>query len=327
MKFRDKLKAIFFVKIVKPRVNKLYRKENSIAERTNAITANEQSPNRFDIPLSLVNHVEQGKKHSLITPTTARHLLSNIRNIGKSVDSLKKNPKEPIDSINEQFLQSLLTFSKEQGTASIGFTKLPQKLIFREKAVLHDNAIVLTMEMDKKKIAKAPHKETVNMVLGTYDKLGITTNKIAKFLRKHGYSAHTSHPLGGIVLYPPLAQQAALGWVGKHGLLITPEFGPRVRLAAIFTNIKNLPFAEDNPHNWIPEYCATCGNCIKNCPTKAVFEEPIKHENGLVSHIDGNKCFPYFAENYGCSVCIKVCHFNLIGYEKLRSKIKDKEVE
>lgn len=197
-------------------------------------------------------------------------------------------------------------------------------MIFKEKAVLHDNAIVLVLEMDKDKIAKSPSRETVGMVMNTYNNLGIAANKIAKFLRNHGYSAHASHPLGGIVLYPPLASSAGLGWHGRHGLLITPEFGPRVRLAAVFTNITNLPYAEENPHSWIPKQCETCGKCIKSCPPKSLYEQPIIKENGLKTHNDSTKCFPYFTGNYGCSICIKVCPFSTTGYKKLHEKIMKK---
>ncbi len=321
MKIGLKIKRAFFRRVVKPSVKKLYVKEDAIAEQPEAITANEQSPSRFDIPLNIVEFVEQGNEQSLMINKTTNLMRSCIKNIRISLDSISKNAQNPKETIDDIFLQELKEFCKNQGIANIGFTKLPRKLIFKDKAVLHDNAIVLVMEMDEKSIAKAPHRDTIIMIMETYNNLGIMANKVASFLRDHGYSAHASHPLGGIVLYPPLAKSAGLGWFGRHGLLITPEFGSRVRLAAVFTNITNLPFATENHHKWIPEYCATCGNCIKSCPPKAIYEKPIKQENGLLTHIDNERCFPYFASNYGCTVCIRVCPFSTTGYEKLKTKI------
>jgi epoxyqueuosine reductase QueG len=125
--------------------------------------------------------------------------------------------------------------------------------------VLYDNAIILAMEMSKEIIDKAPSQATLNMVFDTYDGLGITANKLAAFLRDQGYAAQADHPLGGLVLFPPLAQKAGIGWVGKHGLLITQEYGPRVRLAAVYTNVENFPVAESNNHEWVGDYCEKCG--------------------------------------------------------------------
>lgn len=211
---------------MKPNILKLYRKENGMVDRQNTITSTEQSPNRFDIPMNLIEHVEQGKPNNIMNRSTVRPMISNIKNINKSYDSLRKNSEKPREKITDAILEELREFGKKHGIVNLGFAKLPHHLIFKEKAVLHDNAIVLVLEMDKDKIAKSPSRETVKMIMHTYNNLGIAANKIATFLRNYGFSAHASHPLGGIVLYPPLAQSAGLGWHGRHGLLITPEFGP-----------------------------------------------------------------------------------------------------
>lgn len=57
---------------------------------------------------------------------------------------------------------------------------------------------------------------------------------------------------------------------------------------------------------------------MKKCPEEAIFEEPIMHENGLLTHIDSRKCVPYFAGHYGCSVCIKVCPFSSRDYTEIK---------
>ncbi|NHJ33448.1 MAG: hypothetical protein FK732_11355 [Asgard group archaeon] len=324
MKLGSRIKRMLYRRIMKPRILKLYEKEHALTVRSDTIPATEQSPERFDIPMNIIEHTEQGKPNNLINRLTIRPMISNIRNINKSIDSITKNSQKPKEKITDAILDELKEFCTKQGIVNFGFTKLPHKLIFKEKAVLHDNAIVLVLEMDKEKIAKSPSRDTVGMVMHTYNNLGIAANKVASFLRSYGFSAHATHPLGGLVLFPPLASSAGLGWFGRHGLLITPEFGPRVRIAAVFTNITNLPYAEKNPHDWIPKYCVTCGNCIKQCPPKALREHPIKNENGLMTHNDSQKCFPYFIANYGCTICIKVCHFTIIGYEKLHKKVMKK---
>jgi epoxyqueuosine reductase len=317
MKLGVRIKKLFYRRFMKPSIEKIYRKEEALTEKTGVITANNLSPVRFDIPLHIIDFVERGNKNNLMNRSTILPMLSNVRNINKSIDSLKKNENKKKVKIDDVFLKNLKEFCMDQGLASIGFTKLPRHLIFKHKAVLFENAIVLVMEMDKDRIALAPHRKTVKMIMQTYNKLGIAANKITVYLRKNGYAAQASHPLGGIVLYPPLAKDAGLGWLGRHGLLITPEFGPRVRLAAVFTNIVNLPDHSNNAHSWIKDYCATCGICIKKCPPSAIKEQAIQQKNGLITHIDGEICFPYFAQNYGCTICVKVCPFSTLSYDKL----------
>ena len=165
------------------------------------------------------------------------------------------------------------------------------------------------------------------MIMETYDSLGKAANKVTDFLRKHGYSAMAGHALGGMAQYPPLAQKAGLGWIGKHGLLITPEFGPRLRLAAVYTSIENLPFSESNEHEWIADYCECCGVCARRCPPKAIYETPIVHSPERVTHIDREACFPYFIEHYGCSICIKVCPFNRRDYSDIKDRFETRAVK
>ena len=107
--------------------------------------------------------------------------------------------------------------------------------------------------------------------------------------------------------------------MGTSGLIITPEHGPRVRLAAVLTNIENLPFGTHNAHAWIEDFCAQCGVCIRECPPQAIYDEPLRHKTGRITCVDNDRCFPYFSDYHGCSVCIKVCPFNNTSYDKIKA--------
>jgi epoxyqueuosine reductase QueG len=245
-------------------------------------------------------------------------MFSIMRNMRKSVHSLPKNPFNPQRIAPEGFFQEFDSFAKSLGVSHVGFTKIDSKHVFQDMAVLYENAFVLAMEMDKDRIDIAPSYETMAMIMDTYDKLGIAANKIADYLRKLGYGAHATHPLGGLALYPPLGQMSGIGFHGRHGLIITPEFGPRVRLTAVFTSIQNIPNPETNEHEWIREYCDTCLKCVKMCPAKAILGVPIPRESGKLTYTDRTKCFPYFTENFGCSICIRVCPFSEGTYAQIK---------
>jgi epoxyqueuosine reductase len=255
----------------------------------------------------------------LDTMTVMRGTFSGLRQTFKDLD---ENPDEPLRLVEDGFLKDFEEYARSLGIASIGYAKLPVEYIFKDKAVLFRDAIVLSMEMDREKMSMAPSAETQKMVLETYRDLGYVTNKLAGYLREKGYSVQASHPLGGPALYLPLGELAGMGYHGRHGLLITPELGPRHRLSAIYTSIENLPYTDVNEHEWIADFCRTCGRCIQTCPGKAIREEPVHNSNGTITHIDNTKCFPEFSGNYGCSVCIKECLFNTGSYEENKSGFK-----
>ncbi len=77
-----------------------------------------------------------------------------------------------------------------------------------------------------------------------YAKLGKAMNDIARWLRSKGIKCQPNHPVGGLVLFPALAAKAGMGWQRKMGLLITPEFGVRQRLAAIFIDKAYFKFTD-----------------------------------------------------------------------------------
>ena len=304
-----------FEKVGVPEFEKIIEIENALIEEEGVLGFSSKSAPRFDIP------IEASKRKGVnlfITPRILPHILSSAKNIRKSFKNLKLNPLKPKMKISSNDLDELKKFAESEGICDIGFTKVPQELIFHKKSIIYDNAIVLAMKMDNQMINTAPSKKAIKNIWYTYDYLGRATLKIADFLRNKGYSSQASHPLGGLVLYPRLAEKAGLGSFGKAGLLITPVNGPTVRLASVFTSIQNLPITEGNEHSWIGEYCKTCLKCIKNCPPQAILKDPIKHDTGRVTHIDNTKCFPYFADNYGCSICIKVCPFNNFSYNDLK---------
>ncbi|KMO49645.1 epoxyqueuosine reductase, partial [Lacticaseibacillus rhamnosus] len=81
-----------------------------------------------------------------------------------------------------------------------------------------------------------------------------------------------------------VAQRAGLGFIGKNGLLITPEFGSYVYLGEIITNIK---FAPDEPMSC---QCGTCTRCIDFCPPHALLGD---------GRMNGQRCLSYQTQTKG----------------------------
>jgi len=321
MKFSSKVLHIIVDPFLRILSNYLHKLENEVALNDGSVKGDGKSPVRFEI---IGESFKLHDDHPPIAgfPGSVPYVTSSILNIRKSVVELKNNPMPGNTEISKEQLDQLKTYSKSLGVDEVGYTTIPQEWIFRDKAIQYNHAIVLVLEMDKKRMDLAPNLDTAVMVHETYDHLGRASNRIAAWLREKGFAAHAGHPLMGMALYPPIAQSAGLGWRSISGLLITPQFGPRVRLAAVFTDIQNLPVFEGNEHEWILEYCNICRRCINECPPKAIYDNPIYHDNGLVTSIDNSKCFPYFENYHGCSICIKVCPFNNTPYEDLKSNIE-----
>ncbi|MHA1978149.1 MAG: 4Fe-4S dicluster domain-containing protein [Candidatus Hodarchaeales archaeon] len=324
------LKSRFVKKMLKSfgkkNFQQLVEQEKQITEIPDTNKSVKDSPTRFEIVFEALEYpADQLKLFSSLR--TMKEIPSIMRNIKKSLNSIEQNPKAPNNTITNTFLQQFEDYAKSLNVASVGYTRLPKKLIFKEKAVIHDNVIVLSMEMDKEKIERAPSGKTAAMIMQTYNNLGKASNKLTDFLRKHGYSAQAGHPLGGLVLYPPLAESANLGYRGKHGLIITPEHGSRVRLTAIYTNIQNLPFAKQNDYKQIQEFCEKCFRCVRKCPGFAIRDYPIRNPNGLLTHIENKNCFPVFLEYHGCSICLKECPFSRVEYNKLMRQFSTQSLD
>jgi epoxyqueuosine reductase len=310
------------LKIIQRKVSHWFDLERSLTKVPDCYRSIEGSPEKTwpdpdkiplggEIPFSIRNIFIVG-----------RYLKSSIHQGVKSIQSLDRNPSMPKSTISPEVLQEFEIHAKSLGIGAIGYARLPRQLVFKDRAVLYDNVIVILKEMDKDKIAQAPSVATFKMVFETYDSLGKIANVLTEYLRKLGYGAQGGHPLGGLVLYPPLAAAAGLGWMGRHGLLISPQFGPRQRIGAIFTSIDNLPFSESNPHEWVRGFCDKCGRCIRTCPPKAILERPVIHESGRKTHIIREKCLPVFVSQEGCTVCVKECPFSRGSYENIHKSFK-----
>ena len=249
----------------------------------------------------------------------------------------KKVPEKSYTQIDGESLWKELTiYAKEKwGIQKIGFTEVPRDIIIQGNHILYKYAIVFIEEMRKNKIDDAPHGLAGFETIRIYNHLGKAVLDISSWLRKKGIRCQANHPLGGLVSFVPLAGKAGLGWQGMNGLLITPEFGQRQRIAPIYIEHPLFSFTDKNsePYSWIGRYCEICKKCMEECPgdaiqeTKMIYNDQVETIGRLARCIDPIKCFPYFRKFVGCSICVKVCPFSKGNgiYEIIEKKIKKKD--
>ena len=177
------------------------------------------------------------------------------------------------------------------------------------------HCIVLGIEMDYESILYSPaHPASMATAVG-YSRMAFAAGLLAKFIRGMGYAAIPSGNDTGLSI--PMAIDAGLGEMARNGLLITPGFGPRLRLAKVYTD---LPLMPDSPIEFgVRDFCMICEKCARKCPSRSIDTGPPSTEPHNVSnrrhvntwHINAETCLSFWAENgTDCSNCIRVCPFN-----------------
>lgn len=195
------------------------------------------------------------------------------------------------------------------------FSDLRQQEKAQELPVGLTNVIVTAQAMDYDLIRTVPSALSGAATGLGYSHDALVVLSLAQYIRNLGYQAIAS--MNDTALAIPLAIKAGLGEYGRNGLLITKEFGPRIRLGKIFTD---LPLAHDQPiHFGVKEFCTICRRCADGCPVKAIPQgEPTaeRHNQSNIQgvrkwSVDAEKCFGYWAaQNSDCSICIRVCPYN-----------------
>jgi epoxyqueuosine reductase len=175
-----------------------------------------------------------------------------------------------------------------------------------------DRVIALAFEEDYSAIANSPGRLASAATGNGYSRMAVTATTLAEFIRMLGYRAL---PAGnGIGLSIPMAIDAGLGELGRMGLLLTPKYGPRVRLAKVITD---MPLVPDAPISFgVKEFCESCMLCAEECPSGAVTsgprtwkgKSPVNSPGAFKWYAEQEKCYDF--NGFSCSNCKRVCPFN-----------------
>ncbi len=180
------------------------------------------------------------------------------------------------------------------------------------------SVIVVCHEMDHDLLKTVPSALSGTATGIGYSRDVVTLLALAQYIRNLGYEAYGSMNDTGSSI--PYAIKAGLGEYGRHGLLIAPGIGPRLRLGKIFTD---LPLAHDRPIRFgVKEFCQVCRKCSDACPPKAIAAGEPSMETHNTSNVEGvekwttdaEKCFGFWVTQMtDCSICVRVCPYNRKG--------------
>ncbi len=221
---------------------------------------------------------------------------------------------------NQEIQSKLNAFAKDLGADIVGFCKLPSPPLVSAPTLTYAISVgVKLSDAILRTIDGAPsfvyfqHYRTANSLLDT------VAFRLSREIEKQGFSAlpiAASQSLGknspyfGVLPHKTAAVLSGLGFVGKSGLFLSNEYGSKLRLATILTDMpveRELPLIENG--------CGSCNACKNACPAGAIYGE-LPTTDGT-RNFDAEKCSRYMKEHFQdvgrgsvCGVCIKVCPKN-----------------
>lgn len=201
------------------------------------------------------------------------------------------------------------------GFSSLGFSPIKNQNGLKYAvtiAVKLPDAVLKSIE-NRPTIAYFHEYRTANAFLDN------STFKISRFIEKLGYlafpiAASQSLPesdYSSLFSHKHSARLSGLGFIGKSGLFISKEFGSKIRLATILTD---MPLKSENPI--IENGCGNCDKCVKACPAGAISGKIYREGMAREEFFSAEKC-SHNMKNYKdigrgavCGICIRVCPYN-----------------
>ena len=177
------------------------------------------------------------------------------------------------------------------------------------------SVIVIAKAMDYALIRTSPSATASAAPALGYAHDAALLTALAQYIRSRGYTAVACQ--NDTTLAVPYALKAGLGEYGRNGILITREFGPRVRLGRVLTD---MPLSHDAPQRFgVTETCEVCRRCANNCPPQAISHgEPSTYRFNISNlkgvrkwNTDAEKCFKFWvSRGTDCANCIRTCPYN-----------------
>ncbi|WP_432405187.1 4Fe-4S dicluster domain-containing protein [Wukongibacter sp. M2B1] len=234
----------------------------------------------------------------------------------------------------EEITKKIKKFSKYLGAKLVGIAKMEDYHFYSYRGrnpetygdkidKIQKYGIVFAVEMDKEMINRAPQCEEVIAVTKGYVDAAVIGMWLSYYIRELGYDARNHMDGNYLVVAPLVAQDAGLGEIGRNGILITKEYGQRVRLGVVTTDMPLVP--NERKDFGIKEFCKICNKCPKTCPGKAIPHGDMKLIDGIMRwKINQEQCYGVWRRiGTDCGVCLSTCPFSQGVSMELIDKMKD----
>lgn len=264
-------------------------------------------------------------------PADIKAFLSMVSLLGQlGHESMVDGPVEPekIAMAPERAAEKVKGFAKFLGAAVVRIGPLNQAYVYSHKGrtyhrpgdgepkvgtpidLPHKNAIVLVEGLNHEILKGAPKKPVILEVFRAYSKLGHMAVILARYIRSLGYLARAHMVMNYQLIVPPVAIDAGVGELGRHGVLISKEFGSAMKMSVITTD---LPMVYDKkPNLGVDDFCKNCKICAENCPSGAISYGEKQVIRGVERYpFKAEACFKIWNESgTDCGVCIGSCPYS-----------------
>lgn len=220
------------------------------------------------------------------------------------------------------FEQELKNILKGNGATLVGFSDLGENassefphLRYAVTIVRRLSDTVVETINGKPTIMYFHHYRTTNT------KLDLLALDAVDFIESQGYSAlpiaasqstnTDKDAYRGVFSHKTAAVLAGLGFIGKNALFITPEYGSKIRLATVLTD---MPLSPEFPV--MTRGCGSCEICKNACPAKAITGNNYVYGNARDTILDARRCSEHMKtyKDIGrgavCGICMRVCPYN-----------------
>jgi len=241
----------------------------------------------------------------------------------------EENHTLPVREMTD-FLKSLAQF---YGALDVGISELKPYHVYSHIgrgtgeygdtiSIDHSCAIAFTVEMDFYMIGPSPYPPTTMETGKQYVEAARIAVQLAAAIRYLGYSARAHIDGNYRVIAPLVARDAGLGEIGRMGILMTPQQGPRVRIGVVTTDVE-LAVDHRQPDPAVIDFCSVCKKCAQNCPSKSIPLGERENIDGVLRwKINADNCFLYWnVVGTDCAKCMAVCpysHPNTFSHNLIR---------
>lgn len=228
-----------------------------------------------------------------------------------------KNPS--LGNVDSEELRRLIL---GWGATLAGFGDVRQGLADEFKHLPRAISIAVKHPSEKQGLLqKGKHYAYSNQFIDIDNTLTLVQKRIASWLQNKGWRAFAIPPDSHKVdtrfaaklfpLFPhkTAATCAGLGWIGKSGLLINPDYGARLSWATVLTNAPLKTCCSP----YLMSQCGECKCCVDACPSGAIKNIVWIRDKNYSGLIDAEACSEKLRENQKvfnqsvCGVCILSC--------------------